>query len=579
MFRKDLTYLFCTLLVLAVTPGAAMANDDDLIFFATRNNLLYRFNLVDANIDQFVLADSFASMAADATGTIWLVSQLDADDDGKYELYTLLDPCGTPSLNLIGDFLDRNTVSLSWIGETLYGIQPISHGGPQRLITIDTVNLTQTVIGPTGHFGTTAESTGYDPVTNTLFSVNKGVSTLGTLDFAPPPATDPTVTPVGPLGWTGLRMGGEFFDGVYYHAQIGPPLVVGAVVGQNYFLGKVDTATGVFTALRMIEMNVQIGTVGLVATSRDLLCPPTGACCLQDACQEMTEADCLEMNGDYQGDDALCDADQDLDGVTDCFDQCPDTLSTSTVDAFGCACEQTDDQLPVIENCGTPLEISAGISCTVAVPDLTAASDNCADFNVEVTQDPPAGTLVGAGMTVVTVTAIDFAGNQASCEVTVTVIVDPCLCEDDVTPPLPQCPDPVTIPAGLGCLAIIPNLAAEATAQDDCTASTELVFSQSPEAGATVSPGETVVTITVEDAAGNSASCDVVVTVDPAGCDGAPQPVPPCDPETDKSLNILFSLLFHAPVCGIGCPPMIVVSVVMYMVTRRRRSQRKACRR
>lgn len=51
---------------------------------------------------------------------------------------------------------------------------------------------------------------------------------------------------------------------------------------------------------------------------------------------------------------------------------------------------------------------------------MTTATDNCTT-NPALTQDPIAGTMVGVGVTVVTMTATDEAGNDDSCTFTVTV--------------------------------------------------------------------------------------------------------------------------------------------------------------
>ena len=56
------------------------------------------------------------------------------------------------------------------------------------------------------------------------------------------------------------------------------------------------------------------------------------------------------------------------------------------------------------------------------MPDYTGdatATDNCPD--PVITQDPAAGTMVGPGVTTMTMTATDGAGNEDTCTFTVTV--------------------------------------------------------------------------------------------------------------------------------------------------------------
>jgi hypothetical protein len=66
---------------------------------------------------------------------------------------------------------------------------------------------------------------------------------------------------------------------------------------------------------------------------------------------------------------------------------------------------------------------NAGTNCQAIIPDFTShvvASDDSG--GVTITQSPLAGTLVGLGDTVVTLTASDGAENQATCQATITVV-------------------------------------------------------------------------------------------------------------------------------------------------------------
>ncbi|MBK7215432.1 MAG: HYR domain-containing protein [Bacteroidales bacterium] len=89
-----------------------------------------------------------------------------------------------------------------------------------------------------------------------------------------------------------------------------------------------------------------------------------------------------------------------------------------------------------------------------------------------------------------TITVTDGAGNSATCNTSFTVT-------DNTNPVIVTC---------------APAQSAFATT-DNCTVSNALVITQSPTAGTLVSIGVTAVTITVTDAAGNSATCNTSFTV------------------------------------------------------------------
>jgi hypothetical protein len=108
-----------------------------------------------------------------------------------------------------------------------------------------------------------------------------------------------------------------------------------------------------------------------------------------------------------------------------------DTAVTLTVTdslGFSSACTATfnvtDQTEPTISTCGPAVTLTAsGTGCTGSLPDLTphvVASDTC-DPALTITQDPPAGTALSVGDTVVRFTATDDAGNAATCDTTVTV--------------------------------------------------------------------------------------------------------------------------------------------------------------
>jgi len=165
---------------------------------------------------------------------------------------------------------------------------------------------------------------------------------------------------------------------------------------------------------------------------------------------------------------------------------------------------------PVIGTCSGDQSADADANCQAAVPDFTAgvsATDNCTPSgNLVITQNPLAGTLVGLGVTNVTVTVTDAAGNSATCGPTFTV--------NDVTAPTIQtCAGDQTGSADANCQAAVPDFTAGVTASDNCTATGSLAITQTPTAGTLVGLGPTVVTVSVKDAANNESTCQAMFTV------------------------------------------------------------------
>jgi hypothetical protein len=186
----------------------------------------------------------------------------------------------------------------------------------------------------------------------------------------------------------------------------------------------------------------------------------------------------------------------------------PHTVTVTATDGAGnsSTCTTTftvnDTTAPTV-SCPANSSASAGASCTAPVPNYAGAattSDNCGP--VTVTQSPAAGTPVGLGPHVVTVTATDGAGNSSSCTTTFTV--------NDTTAPTVSCPANSSASADASCQAPVPNYAAAATASDNCG---PVIVTQSPAAGTMVGRGPHTVTVTATDGAGNSSSCTTTFTV------------------------------------------------------------------
>ncbi len=87
-----------------------------------------------------------------------------------------------------------------------------------------------------------------------------------------------------------------------------------------------------------------------------------------------------------------------------------------------------DDEAPTITNCPADQTLQADANCEATVPDLAGAAtatDNC-DGAPTVEQDIAAGSTIGLGDTVITLTATDADGNASTCTVTITVEANGC---------------------------------------------------------------------------------------------------------------------------------------------------------
>ena len=246
---------------LCMLAGAAYAAPT---FLGTQGTTLYR--ITDGGTETFTLGADLTSLAVDANGVIWGSARTDANSNGLYELYTLDDPAGpAPSLTLVGDFLLDNTPALTWVGDTLYGVQktPGAHPSTAVLVTIDTDTQTQQLVGDTGLMGTDANGTGYDPATDTFYKIRGGglvpPAELYEVDYSLSGGTDPSDSLIGELGLSYVNGGAEFFNGTLY-ALIQERLESG--VGERFLLGTVDTDTGSFSEMLTVDDRIP-GAVAL----------------------------------------------------------------------------------------------------------------------------------------------------------------------------------------------------------------------------------------------------------------------------------------------------------------------------
>ncbi len=204
------------------------------------------------------------------------------------------------------------------------------------------------------------------------------------------------------------------------------------------------------------------------------------------------------------------------------------TVTLTATDANGntasCTFDVTlQDVTPPTVTCpGTQTE-NADANCEFTLPDyigMATIADNC-DVNPTVTQTPAAGTVITAGITTITITATDADGNTASCTFDVDVI--------DTTPPVVNCPGNQTETPDANCEFTLVDYTGLVTITDNCDPNPGLT--QSPAVG-TVITGNTTITMTGTDAAGNTATCtfDVVLDDTTPPAISCPADITTCDP-------------------------------------------------
>ncbi|NMC40278.1 MAG: HYR domain-containing protein, partial [Bacteroidales bacterium] len=165
------------------------------------------------------------------------------------------------------------------------------------------------------------------------------------------------------------------------------------------------------------------------------------------------------------------------------------------------------DNIPPVITLPAPPVINADAGCQAAIPAIAATfSDNCtAPGNIITSQIPAAGTIVGTGVTVVTITATDEDGNISTENIDVTVV--------DATPPAIVPPVGPTLNLDAACQTLVPDFISGLVVTDNCTAPASIIKSQNPAAGTIITgTGTTNVKVYAQDLAGNRDSVTVVIT-------------------------------------------------------------------
>ena len=164
-----------------------------------------------------------------------------------------------------------------------------------------------------------------------------------------------------------------------------------------------------------------------------------------------------------------------------------------------------DNTGPEFLNIPTEIRTSADESCGAIVTwDAIQVEDNCsADIDIIVDSDAPLDDRFNLGQTLVTYSATDLAGNETIASFNVIV-------EDNTAPVNTFCPANITVFADNNCEALV-NWDVP-TFTDNCDSNPQIVASRNP--GEAFILGETEVSYTATDQAGNETICSFIVTVE-----------------------------------------------------------------
>lgn len=152
--------------------------------------------------------------------------------------------------------------------------------------------------------------------------------------------------------------------------------------------------------------------------------------------------------------------------------------------------------------CPSNQTIALNGSCEASVPDFSGSAivvENCSPLGSLVfSQMPVAGSIINAGPTVITLNFTDTSSNTGSCNFTLTAL--------DQMAPIVTCPSNQNVISDTNCTATIGDYTSMVMATDNCTIPGSLTIQQSPISGTSIS-SNTLITMTITDAASNSNTC------------------------------------------------------------------------
>jgi hypothetical protein len=163
-----------------------------------------------------------------------------------------------------------------------------------------------------------------------------------------------------------------------------------------------------------------------------------------------------------------------------------------------------DATVPVVVACPSNISLNTGAACTaVATRFAPTVTDNCSGAMISQTAGLASGSAFPLGVSTITYTATDGAGNISTCSFTVTVV-------DATVPDVVACPSNISLNTGAACTAVATWFAPTVT--DNCSGA---MISQTAglASGSAFPLGVSTITYTATDGAGNISTCSFTVTV------------------------------------------------------------------
>jgi hypothetical protein len=163
-----------------------------------------------------------------------------------------------------------------------------------------------------------------------------------------------------------------------------------------------------------------------------------------------------------------------------------------------------DATVPVVVACPSNISLNTGAACTaVATWFAPTVTDNCSGAMISQTAGLASGSAFPLGVSTITYTATDGAGNISTCSFTVTVV-------DATVPDVVACPSNISLNTGAACTAVATWFAPTVT--DNCSGA---MISQTAglASGSAFPLGVSTITYTATDGAGNISTCSFTVTV------------------------------------------------------------------
>jgi hypothetical protein len=187
-------------------------------------------------------------------------------------------------------------------------------------------------------------------------------------------------------------------------------------------------------------------------------------------------------------------------------------LSVSKYDALDCSILTVSD----VTAGANPYTVSPNPMLLSALATPASSSVTCgASANITVSASGGLAPYSGTGTFSRTAGSWTFPISDArGCSTSVSALVS--TIPDTIKPVIIQCPASQTTTANALGTALVPNFLTTLTASDNCTASGNLIISQSPAAGTSAGVGTTNIIITVKDSSNNQSTCNTSFTVNAA---------------------------------------------------------------